>query len=248
MTQNPFDKIYIDLLKEKNSLNKRIRLRRKVRKPFLKLLALYSRKINKPKVLEIACGTALDSYMLAQKIDGKSFASDISEKSISLAKQWSKFFKKKIKLSLQDAKKTSYKDGYFDVIFSQGFLEHFKNPTPYIKEQIRILKPGGYLIIDVPQKYNIYTLYKHLMLFLKKYPFGWETQFAPEDFKRIEKKFNIKLTQLFGWDDGTFEYQPPFVIKPFFELYKFIYKKVLRLLGDKRYYLTMNIMAVYQKL
>ena len=47
-----------------------------------------------------------------------------------------------------------YKDNTFDLTFSIGLLEHFDNYDEVIKEQVRVLAPGGmfigYVVPDMP--------------------------------------------------------------------------------------------------
>ena len=41
-------------------------------------------------------------------------------------------------------------DAVFDVVFSTGLLEHFSTPIKIVKELVRVLKPGGLLIVRIP--------------------------------------------------------------------------------------------------
>jgi SAM-dependent methyltransferase len=43
-----------------------------------------------------------------------------------------------------------YLDNSFDVIYSKSFLEHFYYPELFLKEALRVLKPGGLLLTLVP--------------------------------------------------------------------------------------------------
>jgi SAM-dependent methyltransferase len=43
-----------------------------------------------------------------------------------------------------------YKDQSFDNVVAFQVLEHHKNPTKMISEAVRILKPGGYILMTVP--------------------------------------------------------------------------------------------------
>ncbi len=38
----------------------------------------------------------------------------------------------------------------FDVVISQGFIEHFDNPKTIIDKHLALLSPGGYLIVSIP--------------------------------------------------------------------------------------------------
>jgi len=41
-------------------------------------------------------------------------------------------------------------DGFFDVVVSNGFIEHFDNPKEVVGKHINLLKKGGLLIISIP--------------------------------------------------------------------------------------------------
>lgn len=43
-----------------------------------------------------------------------------------------------------------YEDNSFDIIFTKSFLEHFYYPERFIKEALRVLKPGGLMLNLVP--------------------------------------------------------------------------------------------------
>lgn len=38
----------------------------------------------------------------------------------------------------------------FDIVLSSGFLEHFDNPLEVIEKHVNLLKPGGTLVVEVP--------------------------------------------------------------------------------------------------
>jgi SAM-dependent methyltransferase len=40
--------------------------------------------------------------------------------------------------------------GRFDMVVSRGFIEHFDNPTEVVDRHLELLKPGGLLIVTIP--------------------------------------------------------------------------------------------------
>jgi SAM-dependent methyltransferase len=70
----------------------------------------------------------------------------------------------------------------FDLVFSLGLIEHFEDPIPAISGHLRLLKPGGLLLLGVPNYSGIYsTVLKRL---------------APSMFKT----HNMKVMDLRNWD------------------------------------------------
>ncbi len=45
-----------------------------------------------------------------------------------------------------------FQDNTFDIVFSDNVLEHIDNPTTFLKEIHRVLKPGGFFINKTPNK------------------------------------------------------------------------------------------------
>ncbi|MGE3063461.1 MAG: class I SAM-dependent methyltransferase [bacterium] len=46
-------------------------------------------------------------------------------------------------------------EDFFDMVISRGFIEHFDSPEHVIKNHLKILKKGGYLVLIVPNKTGI---------------------------------------------------------------------------------------------
>ena len=62
-----------------------------------------------------------------------------------------------------------YPDDHFDIIYSKSFLEHIRDPSKFLKEAYRVLKPGGLLLSLVPdwesQYKKFYDDYTHVSPF-----------------------------------------------------------------------------------
>ncbi len=101
--------------------------------------------------------------------------------------------------NLNDAK---YGSEFFDVITINHVLEHVNDPSGYLNELYRILKPGGYLIIAVPLSdsfaHKIFGKYwsqldtpRHLYLFSKNNLIRYANRF---NFRVIDIKYNSTPT------------------------------------------------------
>ncbi len=119
-------------------------------KEFIKLI---NPKKNE-KILYCACGTGRISIELAKK-GAKVYAFDISKGMLNKLKEnlRDKSFKKNvIEIKKASLEEIPYKDDSFDKVVCRGTLDcfHPKHYLKFIKEMKRVLKPNGYLIIDLP--------------------------------------------------------------------------------------------------
>ncbi len=99
-------------------------------------------------VLDVGCGRALDLLSLESK-GALLFGFDGSHVMISRAAE--NFQKKNVPLRLVcgSAEHLPYADQSFDKVFCKGAVDHFYDPAKAVREMIRILKPGGHLVISV---------------------------------------------------------------------------------------------------
>ena len=219
MVTHPFDNIWAQWLKEGN-LEQKIKDHLEQREKFLKFMKkILAKKLEKgAKILEIGAGTAIDSSHLAKEFPYlKFYGTDISQGSIDLGKKIAKRMNAEIDLVLDDATVSRFPDETFDLIFSQGVVEHFTDPSAIMSEQVRTLKKGGYLIIDVPQKFNPYTIYKHRRIDKGKWPYGWETEYSLWDLRRLGKKYGLKPLGSIGYGYGVGEDYNFYLISTFGE-------------------------------
>ncbi len=52
-----------------------------------------------------------------------------------------------------------YADKSFDVVFSKSFMEHLRAPDAFLRETLRILKPGGFALCMIPDWESNYRTY-----------------------------------------------------------------------------------------
>ena len=68
-----------------------------------------------------------------------------------------------------------FPNDYFDAVFSKSVIEHITNTEHYIKEMRRVPKPGGRLVLMVPD-WEMSAAYEKRPLFSQY--FFWSAQFA----------------------------------------------------------------------
>lgn len=73
-------------------------------------------------------------------------------------------------------------EGQYDVVFSGGVVEHFRDPLVPLRAFARLVRPGGFLVTDVPNLTALNGLYRRA--------------FKPETF---ETHRPIRFRELRGW-------------------------------------------------
>lgn len=53
--------------------------------------------------------------------------------------------------------------GFFDVVFSRGVIEHFSDVKPVVEKHLALLKPGGSLVVSIPNYRGCNYLFKRAL-------------------------------------------------------------------------------------
>ena len=154
-------------------------------------------QVKDKKILEIGAGMGGDSLYLAKK-GARVTVLDFSEEALKQIKTSAQKGAVPIETILAEAQGMPFKKATFDVVFHQGFLEHFPDPKPYHLEQKRVLKKGGLLVVDVPQRWTTYTLKKHFQMWRGKWFAGWEREFSARELEELVKKSGFDLLCTYG--------------------------------------------------
>ncbi len=151
------------------------------------------------RILEVGCGKG-NELIECSKMDLQCVGLDYSEEALALLQNRLSKTKVPIMLVKGDARKLPFGESEFDIVYSQGVLEHFRDELPVLGEQYRVLKPGGVVIIEVPNKWTLYTIYKKLMMLLNRWAPGWETQYSPRSLRRLVEQAGFVTVDFVGWD------------------------------------------------
>ena len=151
------------------------------------------------KILEVGCGKGNEIVQLAKK-GGACLGLDFSESAMVLMQK--RLLKEQLGMPLVrgDAANLPFKADTFDLVFSQGVLEHFTRPEEILQEQRRVMPKGALLVTEVPNKWTLYTIYKKILMALKRWLPGWETQYSPGELRSLLEKNGFEFIDCVGWD------------------------------------------------
>lgn len=159
------------------------------------VLNKYLDLIDKPvkKVLEVGCGFGSNIKLLKSKrSDVEVYTLDNSETAIERIKET-------IPNSyLGDCRETPFEDNQFDLVYSAGLMEHFKDELPFINEMKRIVNTPGYLVTFVPAKISLWQLYQ--LLHFGNWQHGYEKAYSYSGLKKLFVENNFKINEISGID------------------------------------------------
>lgn len=106
------------------------------------------------RILELGCGTGQLSLFLS-RLNRQIFAVDISNASLKLGEK----FRKKYKLDntffmKMDVFNLKFKNNTFDSVVTNGVLHHTKDAEEAFKCLVKVLKPGGVIVVGLYHKYG----------------------------------------------------------------------------------------------
>ena len=153
--------------------------------------------LDKKIILEVGAGTGRTSFELVQ-FGATIIILDYAESSLKIMQELFRSINTKIYIIQADAFHLPFKEGVIDIVFHQGLIEHFKYPGPILSENFRVLKCNGLALVDVPQKYHIYTVIKHILMFFNRWFAGWETEYSIAELKKMIRITGFNIIHIYG--------------------------------------------------
>jgi len=107
---------------------------------------------HRSTIVDIGCGEGRTLVTLRKWGFKNSIGIDSTRESLAICR------KKGLRINrdvfLMNALKTPYTRAAYDVVFSEGLIEHFENPMPLIREMCRISRK--YILLIQPNHYSVY--------------------------------------------------------------------------------------------
>lgn len=138
------------------------------------------------KILDLGCGEGvwLEAFSKFTAYENL-YGSDIDKASIDIAFSENRQLKKE-NLVVCPAEILNFPDNFFDIVFQNEVLEHVEDDVKTIQECLRVLKPGGKIILFTPNRG--WPFETHGMFLNGKYYWG-NIPLLPWLPKFISKKF-----------------------------------------------------------
>jgi ubiquinone/menaquinone biosynthesis C-methylase UbiE len=160
--------------------------------------------VREISILEVGPGEGNEALELARN-GARVSVLDFSAPALEKIKKRAHERKVAIQLIHADSRAIPIPENRFDLTYSQGLMEHWQPMTSLLKEQIRVTKSGGTVLVDVPQLFSVQAPIKALLMSLNKWPYGWERNYTTEELQITMCQQGLRIVDTYAW--GIF---PPF--------------------------------------
>ena len=132
----------------------------------LKKFIDYSLSSKGRRILDAGCGTGWVSFWLKNNVqrDFDLICADLSDQSLTEARMLFSFFNQEIPIIKSDICQLPFPSSYFHAVIAFSVLEHIPRVELALEEMNRVLKPNGYLIVNLPNKFGSYSLLNDQLL------------------------------------------------------------------------------------
>ena len=155
------------------------------------IITSYLRSIH-PKewasVIDLGTGIGNNLKSLEKIVRGVTVV-DVSEFALSRLKESYKNKFKRLNIIQEDLNTVKFLECSFDIVLMTEVIEHLENPEVILKKIMKILKPGGYLIISIPNYLNVAGIWKKVAekLFKKTWDAWGNHEEGIENFMTVPK-------------------------------------------------------------
>jgi len=209
--ESRWSQIFSDLKNTPGDIKKRIHKHLVQRKKLFQVVERnFGNNLEDLTILEVACGTGIECLLFSLR-GAYCVGLDYEPKVLQYAQSSKRIFSDKIRFDLlrADGFKIPAGDQKFNFVLSQGFLEHFppQQTEVLLREQVRVLKPGGILIADVPNLYSAYEMYKKIYTLTGSWFYGIERGVSEAEICKAGAKLGLKHLETYRWSFLGYPYR-----------------------------------------
>src|SRR5262249_55376740 len=100
-----------------------------------------------------------------------------------------------LRSTVADVRRLPFADASFDAIYSMGTVEHFDETEASVVELARILKPGGRLVLGVPNRHDPFLrpLFVSALHAAGLYGYGFEKSYSRRALRRMVEEAGLRV-------------------------------------------------------
>jgi SAM-dependent methyltransferase len=160
--------------------------------------ATVPRLTPRARVLEAGTGTGRLAVYLARVAPVDVTALDLSPESLALGRRLAVSASPlagSVSFVEGDLYELPFQEGRFDVVLSDSVIEHLRDPAAALKEFHRVLRPGGVVVLSVPNRWRPdgWDLYRRLAAT----PYR-QTSFSPPGLRALLRDAGFEPVEMFG--------------------------------------------------
>lgn len=131
--------------------------------PWIEQLAEY-RSVEGARVLSSGCGSGgdLETFLKTGAAHATGIEVDSGLSSLAKKRFAGSAFEDRVEILTYAGDYLPLPDAGFDIVFSMHVIEHTKNVALYLAELLRVLKPGGIIFLELPNRYYKYEQHINL--------------------------------------------------------------------------------------
>ncbi|MBM2839080.1 MAG: ubiquinone biosynthesis protein UbiE [Deltaproteobacteria bacterium] len=147
-------------------------------------------------VLDAGCGTGNYTIELAKR-GADVVGIDSSEEMLDWARVKDQKAGTKASFQAADALNLPFPDSSFDAVMSNGLLCFLKEPEKALIEMLRVLKPGGRLVVGVLNKWSPWALFRRIKGLFKDTIYNQAYYISPPELEGLIRGvgFDVKETR-----------------------------------------------------
>lgn len=179
--------------------------------------------IEHSDVLNVGCFEPIDEMHFAHRVRSWT-AIDVNPDAIGVAqrivrRELGAGLHERLRFCVEDAMRMSFPDASFDIAASFSTIEHIpgaENRQAALREMVRVLRPGGHLVVTVPNRYSTF-LFAHLRNRRTQSDYGYSYLYSPLELKREVRKLGLQILRFSSEWRGLLV-MPSFMPKPLKDL------------------------------
>lgn len=152
------------------------------------------------RILEVGVGCGYVLSRLTARCGGRGVGTDNDAQALRVSRAIARRISVRVALLRSDAEQLPFSDGSFDLVYSQGLIEHFPDDVTrrLVAEHVRVVRPGGLLALSVPNLLNPFHTWLKWRLG-EDYRFAPERSYTPRQLRRLLTEYGIQLRGVDGY-------------------------------------------------